>query len=562
MFYDKDSFTIYLSLDRPKPIYLGEFSVVKAYGVGSIRIGDRVSLYNVLHVPDLDINLLSVEMVLQQSDDILFSGDGCTIRLGNKDIIEAVRVGNLFRLNGKARNQQILYSSSLCHLAGVTPPPDQIPSPPLSAEAQPLVLWHQRLGHLNYYDLCRRQDLVDGIPITTSQKSIDPGVCSPCLMGKHHKSYQRRVPAARTESPLSLVHSDACGPFRTPAVSGAKHFILYINDFTRMAWVYFLKGKGHEETLEAFQTFKASADKASGHSIRRFRCDNGRGEYDNQYFTDFLKVAGISYDPAAPYTQNQNGVSERKIRTVVERARTMLLEARLPERFWADAVATAVYILNRSPMKALMGKTPFEAWFGRRPNLSHLGHFGCDAYLHVPDAQRTKLKSKARLCMFLEYVPNTTKQGRLWDGHHQRIVIGLNVKFDENGFGNRQYEDPKMLEEISVDHTDRLRPPAPLTNRTTVETPPGDTATSPQMPAANTPVAGNHSQPGEEAPESESPLTSLSPSPPPTPPLQYLDPITPASPWSEAGYEDTITLAPPPGVNIASSKPANAGLPV
>ena len=96
----------------------------------------------------------------------------------------------------------------------------------------------------------------------------------------------------------------------------------------------------------------------------------------------------------------------------------MLMEARLPEQFWADAVATAVYILNRSPTKALTGKTPFEAWSGRRPNLSHLRRFGCDAYLHVPDAQRTKLKPKARLWMFLGYVPNTTKQWRLWDGRH------------------------------------------------------------------------------------------------------------------------------------------------
>ena len=133
--------------------------------------------------------------------------------------------------------------------------------------------------------------------------------------------------------------------------------------------------------------------------------------------------------------------------------------------------------------------------------------------------------------------------------------------FDGNGFGNRQYEDPKMLEEISEDHTDRLSPPAPPRNRTTVETPPGDAASSPQVPAANNPDAGNHSQPAEEGPESESPLTSLFPSPPPSPPPQYLDPNTPASPSSEAGYEDTITLAPSPGVNIASSKPARAGLP-
>ena len=272
-------------------------------------------------------------------------------------------------------------------------------------------------------------------------------------------------------------------------------------------------------------------------------------------------MEGISYEPAAPYTKNQNGVIERKIRTVVERARTTILNARLPERFWADAVATAVYILNRSPTKALMGKTPFEAWFGRRPNLSHLRRFGCDAYLHVTDPQRTRLKPNARFCIFLGYVLNTTKQWRLWDGHRQCIVIGSNVKFDEKGFGNRQYEDPKMLEEISKDQTDRPSPPAPLRNRTKVETPPGDAATSPQMPTAIAPDARNHSQPAEEAPESVSPLTSLSLSPPSSPPQQYLDPITPTSPRSEAGYEDMITLVPPLGVNIALSKPANASLP-
>jgi hypothetical protein len=566
MCFDKDSFTTYHSLDRPKPIYLGDSSVVNAYGVGLIRIGDRVSLFNVLHVPDLDINLLSVDKVLQQSYDVLFSGDGCTIRLGDKDIIEAVRAGNLFKINGKARKRVTLYSSVLSNLVGEIPPPaasppDPIPSPPLPVGAQPLILWHQRLGHLNYYDLRRLLSLVDGIPITASQKSIDPGVCSPCLMGKHHKSYQRRIPAARTETPLALVHSDTCGPFRTPAVSGVKHFILFIDDFTRMTWVYFLKVKNHEETLEAFQTFKVIAEKASGHSICRFRCDNGRGEYDNQFFTDFLKAEGINYEPAAPYTQNQNGVSERKIRTVVERARTMLLEARLPERFWADAVATAVYILNRSPTKALTGKTPFEAWSGRRPNLSHLRRFGCDAYLHIPDAQRTKLKPKARRCTFLGYVPNTTKQWRLWDGRHQRVVIGSNVKFDENGFGNRQPEDPKMLEEISDAQTDQLSPSVPFGNRIVVETPPRDAAPPLPMSAASTPDAGYHSQHDEEELESGtvSPLTSLSPSPPLSPQSKYLDPFTPASPRSEAGYEDTIMLAPPPGANYASGKPANTG---
>lgn len=110
--------------------------MANAYGVGSIRIGDRLSLYNVLHIPDLNNNLLSVDKLLPQNYDVLFSGDGFMVRLGEKDVIKVVRVENLFRINGKARKEQILYSRSLYHLVGLTllladSPHKQIPSPPL-----------------------------------------------------------------------------------------------------------------------------------------------------------------------------------------------------------------------------------------------------------------------------------------------------------------------------------------------------------------------------------------------------------------------------------------------
>ena len=293
----------------------------------------------------------------------------------------------------------------------------------------------------------------------------------------------------------------------------------------------------------------------AGHVICHFGCDNGRGEYDNRFFLEFLSTEGISYEPAAPYMPNQNGVSERKIRTIVERARTMLLEASLPECFWADAVATVVYILNRSPTKALAGKTPFEEWLGRRPNLAHLRRFGCDAYLHVLDAQQTKLKPRARLCTFLGYVPNTTKQWRLWGGRQQKIVIGFNVRFNENGFGNRRPEDPEMLEEISGDQTDQLSLPAPSRARPVVETLPRGATPPLPMPATCPPYSRQDSQHSEEALESEvdSPLTSLSPS------TQYLNPITPASLRSEVGYKDSIMLATPAGANTATCDPARAG---
>lgn len=230
----------------------------------------------------------------------------------------------------------------------------------------------------------------------------------------------------------------------------------------------------------------------------------------------------------------------------------MVLEARLPEKLGADAVATVVYILNRSPSKVRTGKTSYEAWFGRQPNLSHLHRFRCDTNLHVPDAQSTKLKPKTRLCMFLGYVPNTTKQCRMCNGCHHHIVIGVNVRFDDNGFGNWQYEDPKRLQEILEDQTDQLIPLAPLRNRITVETPPGEPTPSSQMPAVNGPDTRYHSQQADEAPDRESSLTSLSLSPLPTPQSQYLNPITSASQRSEAGYKDTISMAPQPEVNVAS----------
>ena len=132
---NKDFFTVYHSLNRPKPIYLGDSSVANAYGMGTTRIGDKVKLFNVLYVPDLDINLLSVDKVLQQDFHVLFSGDGCTIKQGNKNIIEAFRVGNLFRVNGKDRKRTNLYSDTLSRPVSVTPqpvdsPPDSPASPP------------------------------------------------------------------------------------------------------------------------------------------------------------------------------------------------------------------------------------------------------------------------------------------------------------------------------------------------------------------------------------------------------------------------------------------------
>src|SRR5437762_13813561 len=125
-----------------------------------------------------------------------------------------------------------------------------------------------------------------------------------------------------------------------------------------------LLSEDSSEVTRVFMEFKAAVETATGSKIQRFRSDNGKGEYDNKAFRDILSSGGISFEPSAPYPQNQTGVSARKIRSMVEKARCMLHDASVGARFWAEAVSTALYLLNRSPTSPLEGHTPHDAWYG------------------------------------------------------------------------------------------------------------------------------------------------------------------------------------------------------
>jgi hypothetical protein len=251
---------------------------------------------------------------------------------------------------------------------------------------------------------------------------------------------QSSTKASKKLDLIHLIHSDLCGPFLTNSVSRSRYFIIFVDDATRMTWVYFLKSKGAEEVLRVFQHFKALVEKEAEAPIRRFRCDNGTGEYNNQLFKDFLSSSGITFEPSAPYTQNQNSVSKRAIRTIVEKARSMLLNAKLSEGFWEEAVRTAVYLKNRSPTKAVDSMNPFQAWSGQKPELSHLRPFGCDICVFIHPNLRTKWKPKAKSCTFIGYVENTTEQYRVWNGQRIVVVAASNTQSNEQSYINRDYK--------------------------------------------------------------------------------------------------------------------------
>jgi transposase InsO family protein len=123
------------------------------------------------------------------------------------------------------------------------------------------------------------------------------------------------------------------------------------------------------------------------------RTDNG-GEFCRNEFEELCKKCGIARQKTTPYTLQRNGVAERMNRTLMEKSRSMLSVVELGQEFWAEAVGTACYLVNRSTSSALDDKTPQEVWTGKKPCLEHLRVFGCDAYVHVPKENRSKMDKK------------------------------------------------------------------------------------------------------------------------------------------------------------------------
>ena len=261
--------------------------------------------------------------------------------------------------------------------------------------------------------------------------SKEIGFCESCTEGKHRRSQFPTIGGQRSEEPLGLVHSDVCGKMNAKSLSGAEYFLTFIDDCTRYVWVYVLKRK--DQVFEMFLEWKALVEKSTCQNLKVLCTDNG-GEYTSMEFQQYLKKEGVCHEFTVPKTPEQNGVAERMNRTLVETVRSMLADAKLPQKFWAEALSTAVYLRNRSPTKAVKGMTPFESWMGEKPMVKDLRVFGCTAYAHahahahahVPKDERQKLDLKSRKCVLLGY-GTETKGYRLYDPKRERVFYSRDV---------------------------------------------------------------------------------------------------------------------------------------
>ena len=224
-------------------------------------------------------------------------------------------------------------------------------------------------------------------------------ICEACQFGKQARNvflHDRNV----SKNVLDDVHSDVWGPAKTMSMGGYMYYVTFIDDHTRKTWVYFMKEKS--EVFSHFQHFKTLAEKQIGMQVKCIRLDGG-GEYFSNEFSYYLQKNGIRRQFSCRYTSHQNGVAERKNRHIAEISRALMIEKNMPHSYWAEAISTAVYIMNRMPITAIHDVTPKEKYVGKKPDLSHLKLFGCRTYVHVPDELRTKLDPKAEKCVFIGY---------------------------------------------------------------------------------------------------------------------------------------------------------------
>ena len=292
MCFNLDAFSK-LALTTPEPVYLGNHAAVEAVGVGDVPIitvheGREMpgTLTNVLYVPKLAVNLLSVPQLVQKGMDVNFSKGRCSIVSPHGEVLgKATLDGNMYKLHTKDVEMA-------CKAKVVATP---------AKEAQ---LWHERFGHIGMQSLeqLARKGLVQGLP-----QILGPleSVCAGCMKGKQARD---SFPSSehKAKDAIELIHADLCGPMSVPSLGHAKYFLCFTDDATRFRQVYFLQTK--DEALAKFKEYKAAVELATGGKVKGLRTDRG-SEFVNHDFNNFLAEHGIKAFRTAPYTPQQNGVS-------------------------------------------------------------------------------------------------------------------------------------------------------------------------------------------------------------------------------------------------------------
>ncbi|KAK1684352.1 hypothetical protein QYE76_045200 [Lolium multiflorum] len=307
-------------MNKKSSITFGDNSKGKVLGYGKVAISKDLCLETVMLVEHLGYNLLSIYHLADAGYNSYFTK--YYVQVFRSDNLKLVLVGyvenNLYVVDLSKESP----SFSTCLMA---------------AKHDEGWLWHRRLGHVNMRNL---KQLLKGEHIVglTGVSFEKDRVCSACVAGKQLKKKHPIKSIVSTSRPLELLHLDLFGPSHYDTLGGSKYGLVIVDDYSRYSWVFLLKTK--DETHREFITFAKKAQRMYESEIKAIRTDNGT-EFKNYTMQEFVDDEGIKHEFSAPYTPQQNGVVERKNRTIIEMARTMLSEFNSPHNFWGEAISTS-----------------------------------------------------------------------------------------------------------------------------------------------------------------------------------------------------------------------------
>lgn len=386
--------------------FQGSFSTISKEGLS-------VTLNDVFVCDNLSYNLLSVRQIEEKGFRVIFENKEVKIMRGNTVIITGKLIGNLYFI-------ELQLYSDVANIVRDTPE-----------------LWHKRMGHS-----CR-------FPVSS--------VCEICLKGKQTRSpFLKSIPSDRkARRLLQYVSTDVCGKISPPTHDGKNYYVSFIDHYSHFGMLYLIKEKNEVETC--FRNFVALTESKFNMKIEYLRCDNA-GENSSKSFKDFCNSKGITIQYSVPRNPEQNGLAEKYNRTILDKSRCLILDSGLDKSFWGEAVLAAVYLTNRTPTSTLPNDcTPAEIWYGYKPDMNKIKLFGCDAYAHIPEEDRSgKFAERSRKCIFIGYCDNGY---RLWDPLKRVVFTSRSVKFDETCEGespvhvmrHRGVEEQTITEPVKIE---------------------------------------------------------------------------------------------------------------
>ncbi|KAL2234657.1 UNVERIFIED_CONTAM: Retrovirus-related Pol polyprotein from transposon TNT 1-94 [Sesamum indicum] len=381
----------------------------------------KITLHDVRHIPGLKRNLISIGQLDNDGFHTTFGDAKWKISRGAMTLARGLKSGTLY-------------------MAGVSS--SNIPFAGIVSQAN---LWHNRLGHMSE----KAMNVLKSKGRLLELKSVEVGHCEHCVFGKQKRVSFLTTGRTPRKEKLELVHTNLWGPAPVSSLGGSTYYMTFVDDSTKKVWVYFLKRKS--DAFDTFRRWRALVENETGLQVKYLRSNNG-GEYSSEGIKNYCADHGIRMQKTIPGTPQQNGVAERMNRTLNKRARCMRLKSRLPKMFWADAVNTTAFLINRGPSVPLNNRIPEEVWSGKKVDLSFLRTFGCSAYILNDD--RTKLDAKSIKCTFIGYETDAFGY-RFWYDQNRKIIHSRNVIFNEDVMYNNMKvspdDDKKEREFVDLD---------------------------------------------------------------------------------------------------------------